>query len=177
MILLLLFSRAVTGNDAGYGVLLTASGVGGVIGAALTARAMDRMSAHRLLVVGLVLIAVPLALLASLTDARWFVVALAAVAVHAAASVMVEIQADTVLQREIPEEVYGRAYGFVVPACYGVQALAAGLAPALSELLGLRGAFLAGAAATAAYLGWLLLARRPERAGGPRHAAGRSVRS
>jgi MFS family permease len=160
LILLLLFSRAVTGDDAGYGLLLTSSGFGGVIGAALTTRLLNRLPAHQLLVGGLLLIAAPVALLAAVTEARWFIIAVIAIAVHAAASVVVEIQSDTILQREIPEEVFGRAYGFVVPTCYGVQALVAGLTPTLCQFLGLRGTFLAGAGTTLAYLGWVVLARR-----------------
>jgi MFS family permease len=177
MILLLLFSRAVTGGDAGYGLLLTASGLGGVIGAALTTRTMARLPAHRLLVMGLLLIAAPLLALAIVTDGHWFFVALTAVAVHAAASVMVEIQADTILQESIPEEVFGRAYGFVVPACYGVQALVAGLAPAICTMLGLRGAFLAGAGTTLAYLGWVVLTRRARATDrrSPRHRADKNT--
>ena len=160
LILLLLFSRAVTGDDAGYGLLLTSSGFGGVIGAALTTRLLNRLPAHQLLVGGLLLIAAPVALLAAVTEARWFIIAVIAIAVHAAASVVVEIQSDTILQQEIPEEVFGRAYGFVVPTCYGVQALVAGLTPTLCQFLGLRGTFLAGAGTTLAYLGWVVLARR-----------------
>jgi predicted MFS family arabinose efflux permease len=160
-VLLLLFSRETTGGDAGYGLLLTASGVGGVLGGASTARLMQRLPARALLTIGLFALLGSLALLAMLSYGNWFLLALPAVALYSAAAVAVEIQADTVLQQTIPEELFGRAYGFIVPSCYAVQALGAGVAAALVGLLGLGGAFACGALLVALYVGWA--ARRDAR--------------
>jgi predicted MFS family arabinose efflux permease len=153
-VLLLLFSREATGGDAGYGILLTASGVGGVLGGASTTRLMRALAARTLLTWGLLALLASLTVMAALASRSWFLLALPAVALYSAAAVAVEIQADTVLQQTIPEGLFGRVYGFIVPSCYAVQALGAGVAAALTELLGLSGAFACGALLVAAYIGW-----------------------
>jgi predicted MFS family arabinose efflux permease len=156
-VLLLYLSRDLTGSDAGYGLIFRASGLGGMAGALLTSRAMTVVTPQRLLAVSLGATALPLAVAGAIDGTSWFVLALFAMAVFGAAGVSVEIQADSILQRAIPAEAFGRAYGFIVPACYAAQAVGAGIAPAAASALGLTGAFTASAALLLVYtvmLGW-----------------------
>jgi hypothetical protein len=61
----------------------------------------------------------------------------------------------------LPEEVFARAYGFVVPACCAAIALGSLVAPLLERLLGLGGALVVLGLVTVSYT-WLL--RRPAQA-------------
>ena len=155
-ILLLFLSRDITGGDAGYGVLITATGAGGVLGALVAGRVIMVASPRALLVVSVCAAALPLGLSGLAARTSWFLPVVAALIVFGVAMVMIEIQADTILQRSIPPEAFGRTHGFVIPACYAAQALGAGIAPAAEGLLGLRGAFLAAAATLVLYAGGLL---------------------
>lgn len=159
-VLLLLLSHAVGGGAGGYGLLLAAYGAGGLLGAVSAARAA-RYSPGRLVVVGLLLAAAPLALLGALARTQWLLAALIVVAVAGAAGVLVEVEADTALQRELPDEVFGRAYGFVLPACYTAGAAGAALVPLLVVVLHLPSTLCAIGAVVALYA---LVVPRRERA-------------
>jgi hypothetical protein len=64
------------------------------------------------------------------------------------------------LQRMLPRDVFGRAYGLAVPVSIGVIGVGSLLAPVLDSILGLTGTLLACAAAVLAYTAFLALPTR-----------------
>jgi len=158
-VLLLLLSRQLGHGDHGYGWLLAGFGAGGVLGAVVAARAAASPRRRTASKAGVVAIGVSTALLAG---APWIVAAIAAAVVIGVANIVVEVTADTALQEMLPEEVFARAYGFVIPACCAAIALGSLVAPLLERLLGLGGALVVLALVTVSYT-WLL--RRPTQAG------------
>jgi MFS family permease len=164
-VLLLLLSRRLGFGDHGYGYLLAGMGAGGVLGAALAARAAGGPRRRTAAQVGVVVIGGTTALLAG---APWFPVAVAATLVLGVANIVVEVTADTTLQEMLPEEVFARAYGFVIPACCAAIATGSLAAPLLDRLLGLDGALVALALVTVSYTALL---RRPTRVTRHRRAA------
>src|SRR3954452_15232703 len=108
---LILVSRRVGAGDGGYGVLLAASGAGGVAGAVLVGRATGPW--RRTLAVALVLVAVPLVALGAVGGLAG---ALALALVAGGGMVAGEVLSDTALPRLLPDDVLARAYGLVLPA-------------------------------------------------------------
>lgn len=139
-VLLVLVSRQDGWGDHGYGLLLAATGAGGVVGTALVGRLSRFSRVSR--VVGLALLAAgaPLALMATVPV---LALALALCALNGAASLVVEVFTETALQQQLDPAVFGRAYGFAFPA--SIAGIAAGslLAAPVAALLGLTGALLA----------------------------------
>jgi MFS family permease len=135
VLLLLVAQRLGLGAD-GYGYLLGAMGLGGVLGAAVSGRfaVADRPAA---LVAGLLCVAAPLPLLAA---AHGLVPALLLSLVGGAGAVAVEVVVETGLQRTLPGEVLGRAYGFALPAALSGIVVGSLVAPLLVALAGLGGA-------------------------------------
>ena len=164
-VLLLLLSQAMGAGNSGYGLLLAGYGAGGVLGALVSGRAMRRSAPRRICVAGLLATAAMLAVLGGLSTTSWLVLAIAALIVIGGAGIVVEVQADTALQTELPDQVFGRAYGLVLPACYAAIVAGAAAAPLLVSALGLRGG-LVGFAALVAVNG-LCLGRRPAMSDGP----------
>ena len=88
------------------------------------------------------------------------VVLLAALAAGAG-SLVVEVGVETVLQEQLPDEVFARAYGFAFSASIAGIALGALLAAPLSGVVGLGGTLTVIGALVAAYGTWLYGTRRP----------------
>jgi hypothetical protein len=82
------------------------------------------------------------------------VVLLAAVA-SGAGALVVEVGTETVLQEQLPDEVFARAYGFAFPASIGGIALGALFAAPLIAALGVTGALAAVGGVVACYAVWL----------------------
>jgi MFS family permease len=162
-VLLLLLSQRLGFGDHGYGYLLAAFGAGGVLGAVVAARAAASPRRRTAAQAGVVAIGVSTALLAG---APWFVAAIVAAVAIGVANIVVEVTADTVLQETLPEDVFARAYGFVIPTSCAAIAAGSLVAPLLVRLLGLNGALVALGLVAVSYT---LLLRRPAQAG--RHAA------
>ncbi|WP_433307159.1 MFS transporter [Actinoplanes sp. CA-030573] len=141
-VLLLLLSQRVTGGDAAYGTLMAATGVGGGLAAFGTAWLGRRFRAVPLVRIALFATAVPLLLLGVLTDRLTVVVAAVMAAILGGANVVAEIQCDSVLQTQLDDEVLGRAFGLVLPACMLAAVAGTAAAPALAAALSLPGAFL-----------------------------------
>jgi MFS family permease len=95
---------------------------------------------------------------ALLAGAPWFAVSVAAAVVIGVANIVVEVTADTALQEMLPEDVFARAYGFVIPACCAAIAAGSLTAPLLDHLLGLDGALVVLGLVTVCYAALL---RRP----------------
>jgi MFS family permease len=153
---LVLVSRRVGAGDGGYGILLGAFGVGGLVGATLAGRLDAARRWRPTLAVALTLVAVALAAL-GFADALWTALALALVG--GAGGVVAEVLSETALPRLVGENVLARAYGLAVPASLGGIVAGSLAAGPLVALLGLTGT-LAAAAAAVLGLGALLL-RRP----------------
>jgi hypothetical protein len=139
----------------GYGYLFAALGVGALAGTSLAGRALKLPyrtgAAIAMGLVGLSMIAMP--------AARLGAVAILLACVNGAGSILVEVMAETGLQRTLPEEIFGRAYGVAVPATIAGIAAGSLAAPALVSGLGLNGALVACGSLALAY-GLLLIGRR-----------------
>jgi MFS family permease len=156
-VLLVLVSRQDGWGDHGYGLLLAATGAGGILGTALVGRLgrFDRVS--RIVAIALLLAGAPLALMAAVPS---LAVALVLCALNGAGAIVVEVFAETALQQQLDEAVFGRAYGFAYPASIGGIVIGSVVAAPLAALLGLSGALLALAAVVCAYTA-VLVVRRP----------------
>jgi MFS family permease len=140
-VLLLLLSHSVTGGDAAYGTLMAATGIGGGAAAFGTAWLGRRLRPMPLIRTALLCTAVPLLLLGVLGDRLTILVAVIMAAILGAANVVAEIQCDTVLQTELDDEVLGRAFGLVLPACMLATVAGTAAAQVLADALSLPGAF------------------------------------
>ncbi|HEY1921040.1 MAG TPA: MFS transporter [Streptosporangiaceae bacterium] len=142
----------------GYGYLFAGIGAGGLVGTALASRALRSPRPRAILLIALAAVGLPMPLLA-LT--HWPAVAITLVAVTGAGAIMVEVLTETSLQRTLPPQMFGRAYGLALPASLGGIVLGSLVAPLLIGALGGTGALVACGAAVVAYA--LLLSRTPRR--------------
>jgi MFS family permease len=161
VLLLLVAGRLGLGAD-GYGYLLGAMGLGGVVGAAVAGPLGREDRQPAALVGALLCVAVPLPLL-GVTHA--LVAALALSFVGGLGAITVEILVETSLQRSLPADVLGRAYGFALPAALSGIVAGSLIAPALVALAGLGGALALLGAAVA--LVAVAVARTPRGAAAP----------
>jgi MFS family permease len=138
---LVLLSRHIGAGDGGYGLLLGASGIGGIIGAAVTGRCEAPGRWRALLGAGLAVVGLALALLGEVPSLAG---ALALVLLLGMGMVVGEVLGDTALPRLLDDDDLARAYGFVMPASMAGIILGSLLAGPLVSLLGLSGC-LAGA--------------------------------
>jgi MFS family permease len=152
-VLLLLVAERLGLGAGGYGYLLAGLGLGGIAGATLAGRLGPVAGRRSTLAAALVLMAAPLPVLALTTSV---VAAIAAGVAGGVGALVVEVVADTRLQRTLDEHRLGCAYGFAFASSVGGIALGSLAAPALVSLAGLggtlcivAGAVLALAAATA----------------------------
>jgi predicted MFS family arabinose efflux permease len=150
----------------GYGYLFAALGAGALAGTALAGRALRLPSrsgvALAMGLVGLSMLALP--------AARWGVLAIVLVAMNGAGAILVEVMTDTGLQRMLPEEVFGRAYGLALPASVGGIVAGSLIAPALVGAVGLTGALVASGTGATAYAAHLITGRRHIPAAAPGRA-------
>jgi MFS family permease len=159
-VLLVLLSQSLGADGDGYGLLLAATGAGGLVGTVAGARAA-RIGNRRLVLGGaLVAVAAPLALLAVVPVLAG---ALVLAALIGAGSLMVEVLADTGLQQVLDADVLARAYGFSFPAAIGGIVVGSLIAGPLHMLLGLDGSLLALGAGVAVHAAVLLSGRRAAR--------------
>jgi MFS family permease len=161
-VLLLMLSRDLGLGDHGYGYLLASFGLGGVLGAGVAGRAAASGRTRAVLVGALALVGACTALLANPFGIGG---ALALGVVSGAGCIIVEVLADTGLQRTLPEDVFARAYGIAYPAALAGIVAGSLVAAPLVALFGLRGAFVVLGALAAVYA--LTLVRRPEPAAAP----------
>ncbi len=112
-VLLVLVARRLGLGVNGFGYLLAGFGVGGITGTFCAGRLMRLPHQSAVLALALCAVALPMPLLAVNPS---IAAAIALTAVSGAGSVVVEILTETALQRMLDESVFGRAYGFAVPA-------------------------------------------------------------
>jgi MFS family permease len=167
-VLLLLLSRHLGFGAAGYGYVLAALGVGGILGTTAAGRAARSSRPRAVLVGALLVLAVPSGLMAF---TPWLPVLLVWGVIGGAGAVLVEVLCETALQRELDEDVFARAYGVALPMILGGIVVGSLVAAPLSALVGMTGAIVATGLLAAAYAGIVVL---PGRTVG-RHRAPRRV--
>lgn len=150
---LLLVSARVGLSAGGYGLLLGATGAGGVAGTALAARLAAHPRPASVMAGALLAVAAPLPLLA-LTP--WLVSALLWSAVTGAGAMIVEVLTETTLQRELDDAVLARAYGFAFPASIGGICVGGAVAAPLIGAIGLTMTLTLVAALVLGYACWLV---------------------
>ena len=127
-------------GQSGVGYLDAVSGAGGFLGALA---ALGLVGSRRLGVAcGLAGAAwgLPLVLIGAVPEVA---VALGAFAAIGIVNTVFDVAGLTLLQRLAPEDVLGRVFGVMESLIIGSLALGAGIAPLLSNLLGIRGALIA----------------------------------
>ncbi len=152
---LVLVARKVGAGSGGYGLLLGGFGVGGVIGASVTARFDAPTRWRRTLAIAMLLVGIALAALGVVPTLAGAV----ALAVLGGGGMIVgEVLGETALPRMLDDAVLARAYGLVFPI--SISGIVAGslIAGPLVSLFGLTGAMVAGGASVLA-IGGLLLSR------------------
>jgi len=135
-VLLLLVSRQIGLGAQGYGYMFAALGAGGLIGTALAGR-LSRLRSRSVLAAALAVAGVPTLLLAVV---RWPAAAIVLTGLTGMGALLVEILTETTLQRELDEDVFGRAYGLAFPAAIAGIVVGSVIAPGLAALLGGSGA-------------------------------------
>ncbi len=134
---LVLVGRKVGAGSSGYGLLLGAFGVGGVIGAIVTARIEAAARWRRTLAWAMTLVGLPLVALGVVPT---MIGALALALISGGGMIVGEVLSETALPRLLEDSVLARAYGLVFPA--SIAGIVAGslIAGPLVGLLGLTGA-------------------------------------
>lgn len=163
-VLLLLLSRELGFGDAGYGYLLAAIGVGGILGTLVAPRAARSGARTRVLALALLAVAGPAGLMAitpCLTGLLLWGLCVGA------GAIVVEVLTETSLQADLDDAVFARAYGIAFPAAIAGIVGGSLVAAPLASAVGLTGALLAPGLLTAAYALVVALPRRARTAALP----------
>jgi hypothetical protein len=152
----------------GYGYLFAALGAGGLAGTALASRAA-RMPGRAVLVATLAAVGLPVLLLAVV---HWGPAVIVLAGTTGTGAILVQIMTETGLQRTLPGDVFGRAYGLAIPVSIGGIGVGSLIASALASTVGLIGGLLVCGSIAVAY-GALLLRGTDSRTPEAAPAAGR----
>jgi MFS family permease len=139
-VMLVVLSRKLGAGNGGYGLLLGAYGVGGLIGAGVTSRLSNPLRWRRTLTVALLLVAattISLGALSTLSEA------LVAACLGGGGMVVGEVLSETALPRLLSGDVLGRAYGLALPASLGGIVAGSLVAGPLISMFGLQAALTA----------------------------------
>lgn len=153
-VLLLVVAGRLGLGIAGYGYLLAAQGLGGILGAQLAGRLGAVAERPAALAMALLALALPLPVLAFTTDVP---VAILVSVIAGVGALLVEVVADIRLQRTLEQTRLGCAYGFGLTVSVGGIAAGGLFAPILVSLAGVGGALCLIAAAVmilALVTGW-----------------------
>jgi MFS family permease len=145
-------------GSSGPGFLNAAVGVGGLLGAVVALALVGRQRLAGDFGVGLLLWAIPIALIGVWPHEA---PALALLAVVGIGNTLVDVAALTLLQRAAPDEVLARVFGVIESLLVGAIGLGAILAPVLVSAFGADGALIATGAflAVLAVVSWPRLKR------------------
>lgn len=116
-------------GEAGTGLLNSAVGVGGIVGAVIAGALVLRRRLGPPLLVGALGLGAGIALLGQVGD---FALALAAMALASAGALLLEITATTLLQRIVPDSVRGRTLGVMETVTVTAYAAGAFVVPVLA---------------------------------------------
>ncbi len=132
----------------GYGYLFAGIGAGALAGTALAGRVLRLPHPRAVLLAALAAVGLPMLVLPWASTA---VLAITLAATTGVGAILVEILTETALQRSLPPEVFGRAYGLALPA--SVAGIAAGslIAPLLVSALGGTGSMVISGSAVVVY--------------------------
>jgi MFS family permease len=125
-------------GEEGVGFLNSAVGIGGLVGALVTAALIGRRLTSNFLV-GILLWGLPIALIGVFPEP---VPALIFLALVGLGNTLVDVSAFTLLQRAVPDEVLARVFGAVQGLWVGAIGIGAIVAPVLIAALGIRGALI-----------------------------------
>jgi MFS family permease len=132
----------------GYGYLFAGIGAGALAGTTLAGRALRCPHPRAVLLAALAAVGLPMMVLAVV---HWGPAAIVLTAIVGTGAVLVEVVAETSLQRALPPEVFGRAYGLAIPASIAGIVVGSLIAPLLTSALGGAGALVACGAAAVTY--------------------------
>lgn len=122
-------------EDSGLGLLNSALGIGGVIGGFVALVLSQRGRLARDFGTGVALWATPLLLVVAFPTLPSALIAMMLIGVG---NSLVDVNAETIIQRLVPDDVLGRVFGALDSAAIGGMALGAGLMPLLISTVGLR---------------------------------------
>jgi len=122
-------------EDSGVGVLNSALGVGGVIGGFVALVLSQRGRLARDFGTGVALWAAPLLLVVAFPTLPSALIAMMLIGVG---NSLVDVNAETIVQRLVPDDVLGRVFGALDSAAIAGMAIGAGLMPLLIATVGLR---------------------------------------
>ncbi len=125
-------------GEEGVGFLNSAVGIGGLVGALVSAALIGRRLTSNFLV-GILLWGLPIALIGLFPEP---VPALIFLALVGLGNTLVDVSAFTLLQRTVPDEVLARVFGAVQGLWVGAIGIGAIVAPLLIAALGIRGALI-----------------------------------
>jgi MFS family permease len=142
-VLLVVISLQLLENEGAVGYLNSAMGIGGLIGALVTAALVTRRRLATDFGIGIFIWGVPMALIAVWPQLAWALLMLGIVGIG---NTMVDVFGMTLLQRSAPESVVARVFGVLESALLISVALGALATPAVLALLGSRGTLIAAGA-------------------------------
>ena len=127
-------------GSSGPGILVSALGIGGLVGAGATIVLIGRRRLSPAIAGGMLLTGIPVALVAvaMLPAVAWVLLALSGLG-----KAFVDVAGRTLLQRAVRPDVLSRVFGVQESLLMGGTALGSAMAPVLVHLFGGRGAFLA----------------------------------
>ena len=123
-------------SESGVGVLNAALGVGGLIGSVAALVLAQRGKLSRDFGIGVALWAAPLLLVAAFASIPAALVAMVLIGIG---NSIVDVNAETIVQRLVPDEVLGRVFGALDSAAIGGMALGAAIMSLMTATIGLRG--------------------------------------
>ncbi|HSP71413.1 MAG TPA: MFS transporter [Gaiellaceae bacterium] len=130
-------------GNSGVGYLNAASGIGGLVGAAVALLLVGRRRMAGDFGIGIVLWGAPLVLVGLWPNPGF---ALAMLGVLGLGNTLVDVAAMTLLQRSVPDEVLARVFGVMSSLLVATMGLGAILAPVLIAWIGARGALIVAGA-------------------------------
>ena len=139
-----LFAQEELGvGELGYGILLSSTGLGGLAGAVVAPRLVDRFGSGST-IQGTVVAGVAVAIVIGLTSSPW--VAGPFMAIYGASITAWNVVAVTLRQSLTPDELRGRVAGAARLLAWGAQPVGAALGGLVAAAVGLRAPFFVAAA-------------------------------
>lgn len=139
-VLFVVLSEENLGTEAtGYGYLLTALGVGGMLVAPLINRLAARPNLGTVIAIGMASYTLPTAAMVFVDEPS---VAFVLQVIRGAGTLVVDVLAITAMQRTLPADLVSRVYGAFIALVLVAISLGAIAAPVLLELMGLTGSLL-----------------------------------